>query len=417
MANAATLAPLSLRDQITVFTVSLAHGATHWLHMVPTVLMLLVKKEFGLDYTDVGLFGTVYYAAGFVTNLVSGPLTDLMGRRERFQIVALLILCVSMVVMSLATGFWTFTLAAALITVGNSLWHPAAIPYLATRYDDRRGYVLSIHSVCSSFADFLAPTVIGGMISGWFFIQFTWRETALINVWPVVVALPFVFYLIVRDNGSATFREKDGMDVKSYIDGMIVQLKNKAVIGLAIMAGLRSTAQGSIRLFFPFYVAEILNVPPAQAAGMAGLALTAMNLGGTLAAVPAGMASDKYGRRPLTMWALGISTIAIVALTFLQDEISLVIGICIVGFSIYALRPVMLSWMMDIVPSELRGSGTNLMFTTQTLLQVASPLIAGLLADKYGLVSVFYLAAGILLLANAVAFMLPKDEVSARAAR
>jgi MFS family permease len=92
----------------------------------------------------------------------------------------------------------------------------------------------------------------------------------------------------------------------------------------------------------------------------------------------------------------------------LQDEFSLVIGISLVVFSIYSLRPVMVGWMMDIVPREFRGSCTNLMFTTQSAMQMVSPLIAGAIADVYGVVYVFYFAAGLLLLANTVAFMLPK---------
>ena len=39
---------------------------------------------------------------------------------------------------------------------------------------------------------------------------------------------------------------------------------------------------------------------------------------------------------------------------------------------------------------------------------MVSPLIAGTIADVYGLVTVFYFAAGMLLVANALAFMLPK---------
>ena len=409
MTATASTTALTRQDQFNVFTVSLGHGVTHWLHIVPTVLLLLVKDEFGLDYTDVGLYGAIYAAAATITNVAGGPLTDLLGRRERFMFASLIIMAVSMVALHFAVDFWTFIAGAVLVSIGNHLWHPAAIPYLAGRYDQRRGYVLSIHSMFSNLGDSAAPTIVGGMVAGWFFITFTWRETALLNALPALLLLP-LFYLIVLPRGNGERQtEKEGMEVRDYLTGLWRQLKNKSVLGIALMAGFRSTAQHSLRLFFPFYIAEVLtDFTVAEAAGFAGLALTMLNLGGSFAAIPAGMASDRYGRRPVVMWALALSTVFICSLSLLRDEMSLVIGISLVGFSIYALRPVILGWMMDIVPRELRGSCTNLMFTTQSTMQMASPIVAGAIADVYGVVYVFYFAAALLLLANAVAFMLPK---------
>ncbi len=406
---------LTKSDQVNVFTVSLGHGITHWLHIVPTVLLLLVKDEFNLDYTDVGLYGAIYAAAATVTNLAGGPLTDLFGRRERFMFAALLIMAASMFALYFAVDFWTFMAAAILVSIGNHLWHPAAIPYLAGRYDHHRGYVLSIHSMFSNLGDSAAPTIVGGMVAGWFFITFSWRETAVLNALPALLLLPVFYFLVVRRSQNDTHHEaeQDGMQFGDYITGIWAQLKNKAVLGIALMAGFRSTAQHSLRLFFPFYIAETLtDLSVAEAAGFAGLALTMLNLGGSFAAIPAGIASDRYGRRPIVMWALGLSTVFIFSLSLLRDELSLVIGVSLVGFSIYALRPVVVGWMMDIVPSNLRGSCTNLMFTTQSTMQMASPLIAGAIADVYGVVYVFYFSAGLLLMANAVAFMLPKDNAA-----
>lgn len=406
MATAA--AALTRSDQINVFTVSFGHGITHWLHYVPTVLLLVVKDEFGLSYTDVGLYGTIYAAASTVMNLTGGPLTDVFGHRDRFMMISLAIMVLSMVAIGLSTNYLTFIAAAVVVALGNHLWHPAAIPYLASRYDHRRGYVLSIHSMCSSLGDSIAPTIVGGMISGWFFVSFTWRETAFLNAVPALLTLVLLFFVLFRNGHKKDDIKTDGMNLREYTSGLWSLLKNKAVLGIALMAGFRSTSQAALRLFFPFYVAEVLNLSAAEAAGFAGLALTALNLGGAFAAIPAGMASDRFGRRPVVMWALALSTIFIFSLSFLKDEITLVIGISFLGFSIYALRPVMVGWMMDIVPSEMRGSGTNLMFTTQSTMQMASPLIAGAIADIYGVVYVFYFCAVLLLLANSVAFMLPK---------
>ena len=422
MATTASAAALTKSDQLNIFTVSLGHGITHWLHIVPLVLLVVIKEEFGLSMIDIGFYGTIYAGAATVMNIAGGPLTDLFGHRERFMLASLLIMAASMVAMGFAETYWMFIGAAVLVSIGNHLWHPAAIPYLATRFEYRRGYAMSIHSLCSNLGDSIAPSIVGGLIAGTFFVTFSWREAAFLNMIPALVLLPFFFIIVVRGKNKKDENESQqgGLNLRDYMSGLWQQLKNKSVLGIALMAGFRSAAQNSLRLFLPFYILEIIQSSPtktvglspeeiaALAAGWSGLALTALNIGGSFSSIPAGMASDRYGRRPIVMWALALSTIFICLLSFLKDELHLVIGISFVGFSIYALRPVMVSWMMDIVPREFLGTGTNLMFTTQSTLQLVVPLIAGIIAETYGLVYVFYFSAGLLLCANAVAFMLPK---------
>jgi MFS family permease len=399
--------PLSAREQTTVFVVAIGHGVAHWMHGVVFILLPVVREEFGLDYTDIGVFGLVYYSAATAVNLLGGPVTDMVRRRERFQILSLVLLSLSLLAIGLSSSFALFCAASALVAIGNSLWHPAAIPYLASRFERRRGYVLSIHSMFSNLGDSIAPAVVGAMITGWFVVQIDWRQAAMLNVFPALLVLPLLWVFVLRDDPDVTQAQSSArMDLAGYWCGLLEQLKSKTVLGLALMAGLRSTAQGGIRVFLPLYVTDVLGLPLA----VAGFALTALAIGGAITAVPAGMASDRFGRRPVVMIFLLLSSVLIVGVTLLTDEVSFVVGICLVGLSLYALRPVMLSWMMDVVPRELRGTGTNLMFTTQSLFQIANPLIAGALADAFGLVVVFYYFAAMLLLANLVAFLIPRAD-------
>jgi len=407
LSDAAVTASLSRSEQTTVFLIAVGHGITHWMHGVVFILLPVVREEFGLSYTDVGLFGLVYYSASTLVNITAGPITDIVGRRERFQAVSLTLLCVALLAMGLSESYWLFCAASALVAIGNSLWHPASIPYLANRFSQHRGYVLSIHSMFSNLGDSIAPTVVGAMITGWFVVQFDWRDAALVNVIPGLIMLPLIIAFVLRPQACVHAGAREpAFEPRKYFAELLAQLRSRAVLGIALMAGLRSTAQGGMRVFLPLYVTDILGLPLAAA----GVALTALAIGGVFAAVPAGMASDRYGRRPIVMGCLVVSSVLIVAVTALSDGVSFVIGVSVVGLSLYAMRPVMLSWMMDVVPAHMGGTGTNLMFTTQSLFQIANPLIAGAIADSFGLVTVFYYFAVMLLLANGVAFVLPKGR-------
>jgi len=46
----------------------------------------------------------------------------------------------------------------------------------------------------------------------------------------------------------------------------------------------------------------------------------------------------------------------------------------------------------------------------QAVLGALAPLIGGVIADRYGLLAVFYVLAGIMLLANLLALLIPHRE-------
>jgi len=405
-ATATTPSRLPREDQARVILVSTAHGVTHWVKSVIFVLLPAVREDFSLDYADIGLFGTIYYMGGAVANLTFGPLVDLTGRRELFQVLSLLLLIVAMAVIGLTDSYTVFLAMAVMIAAGSSLWHPGAIPYLSTRYSSQRGYVLSIHSFFSNLGDSAAPAIVGAMISGWFIIDFSWREAVLWNIAPALIVLPLIVIFVLLEPQPDKAGKSRGMALGTYLSGLWAQLKSPMVIGLSIVSGFRSAAQSGLRLFLPLYMVDVGDLPLVYA----GLALMALNVGGSVAAIPAGIASDRYGRRPIIMLALGASTVLIAGFTLIENEFAMVAGVCLIGFSIYAIRPVMVSWMMDIIPDELGGSGINLLSTVQSIFNSIMPFFAGILATQYGLVSVFYLFAALLMVANLVAYILPKDH-------
>ena len=100
----------------------------------------------------------------------------------------------------------------------------------------------------------------------------------------------------------------------------------------------------------------------------------------------------------------------IIGLTFVENGTVYVVGISLLGFTMFAVRPVIQGWMMDLVPRTMAGSAISLMFSIQAFKSAITPVIGGLIADRYGLQAVFYFLAAVLLLANAVVFFLPKAE-------
>ena len=68
------------------------------------------------------------------------------------------------------------------------------------------------------------------------------------------------------------------------------------------------------------------------------------------------------------------------------------------------------------MPREYEGAAVGILFTTQGLLPTAMPLVGGYLGDRYGLLSIFYVIAGTVLVANLVLLFVPDVRRPAAAA-
>ena len=389
--------PSRLAGQGPIFLIGLGHGATHWIAATFYILLPFINRDLGFSYVQAGLLVSIFHIASVGANFGSGPLVDVTGRRVLFQILALALGGAALMAFAAGAGFVWLGAMVVLIGATNNLWHPAAISYLSSRYPKNRGYALSIHALGANLGDAVAPLAAGMLL---FFMP--WSEAAAVNSLPVFLVAAMLFLLWRGDRADAT-HGKPGMGLGEYFAGMGRLLRNRAVLGLCLMAGLRTTAQNGLLMFLPLYLVDVLKADPVET----GSVMMAMQVGGILAVVIAGAWSDRIGRRPIVLAGLGASTVVIAGLTWLGGGPLYVAGVALLGFVLFAVRPVVHSWMMDLTPAEMGGSATSLMFGAQAGLSAIVPIAGGIVADIWGLPSVFYMLAALMLMANMTAFLLP----------
>ncbi len=389
------------REQGPAFLVGFGHGGTHWIAAFFYLLLPFITRDLGLSYTDAGLLVSVFHLSSLFANLGSGVMVDVTGRRVVFQVAALLIGAGALFTFGVSQGLLVLALLVTLIGASNNLWHPAAIAYLSEMYPANRGYALSIHALGANLGDTLAPLAAGSLLA-----VLSWQGAAVTGAVPVVfVALLIAASLLGKDN-RARAATRSPMSFSEYLLGLKRIVRDRMVLGLCLMAGFRSMAQNGLLVFLPLFLIDELHTGPIWM----GIAIMAMQLGGLVAAPLAGAWSDRIGRRPVVLSGLTVTTIVIAAITLISNEVALVATISVLGFALFAVRPVIHSWMMDLVPASLSGSATSLLFGTQALLSATVPPIGGLIADAYGLSAVFYRLAGTMLVANFVVFLLPHQE-------
>lgn len=409
MSSPATPSPIRLRAFGPAYLLSVGHGASHWIMGTFFLLLPKIREEFGFSYAEISLIGTVFYVGSLASNVIGGPAVDMSGRRILFQIVSLLISGLALVGLGLSGNIYMIALMGILIAAANNLWHPAAMSFLSSEYPGNRAFVLSLHGIGSNIGEAIGPVAAGAILtwSAWH-----WQSAAYVNALPaLLMSVVFLVVLLPKDRPVAGV-SRAGVDLSTYAVGLLRIVKDKAVLGLSMMAGFRSMAQSGLKLFLPFYIVDVLGMPYAYA----GIALTALLVGGLIASPIAGAYADRIGRRRVLMMGLGSSTVVIVALTFVGNGTAYVVGISLLGFTMYAVRPVIQGWMMDVVPRTMAGSAISLMFSIQAFKSAIVPIIGGVIADHYGLVAVFYFLGVVLLLANLVVFFLPKEEARLEAA-
>ena len=81
--------------------------------------------------------------------------------------------------------------------------------------------------------------------------------------------------------------------------------------------------------------------------------------------------------------------------------------IAFLGFFLYAVRSVMQAWLLDVVPRNMAGTAVGVLFGTQAVGSAIGPAVSGILADRYGLMSVFYFLAATIVVANLFIFFTP----------
>ena len=393
-------APFPTEGQKSMWIVAFGHGTTHWIMATFFVVLPFVAEDLGLSYTQAGLLVSTFYVSSFIANFFSGAAVDLTGRKVLFQLISLLSGAAAIIGFALSSSFGLLCLMMAVVGASNNLWHPPAISFLSQEFPSRRGYALSIHALMASIADAFAPLLAGILLA-----VTLWEGAAATSAIPSLIGAGMLLMLLPRDT-PATGEQAAGMEIGRYRKGLVKLLRSPAAVGLALMAGLRSMVQAGLLMFLPLYLAADMQVSPFAL----GAALMAMQMGGMIAGPIAGIASDRIGRRPVVMAGLTASTLVVTAITFVGDPVLFVAGVSVLGFALFAVRPVIHSWMMDLVPPPLAASGTSLLFGAQAVLSTLTPIVGGFIADAYDLISVFYFLAATMLIANIAVVFLPKGQ-------
>lgn len=374
-----------------LFSIAFAHLLNDLLQAVIPAAYPILKENFNLSFTQIGLITLAYQLAASILQPLVGLYTD-KKPKPFSQIFGMLFTMSGIVLLSYAATFSMIILAVVLVGIGSSIFHPEAsrISFLAS--GGKRGLAQSIFQLGGN-----AGTAIGPLLVALIVVP----NTQYYIIWFVVVA--FIALMVLsriafwyQSHLSLKANKKTVIDLPNLSQTKIIA----SVVILMILIFSKFFYMASMSSYFTFYLMDKfhLSVQDAQFHLVLFLASCAV---GTLIGGPLG---DKFGRK----YVIWFSVLGAAPFTLLLPYVDLFwTGILsvIIGTIISSAFPAILVFSQELLPKKL-GMVSGLFYGFAFGMGGLGSALLGNLADHTSIDYVYHLCAYLPLI-GIIAFFLP----------
>jgi MFS family permease len=140
--------------------VGLAHLLSHFYQIALAPLFPLLRDEFDVSYTALGLIVSLFYGVSGVCQALVGILVDRYGA-DRLLLFGITTMATAVLLMGLVPAYWLLLPLAVVAALGNSVFHPADLSILSAKVSPQRiGRAFGIHGFGGTCGYFLSPIII-----------------------------------------------------------------------------------------------------------------------------------------------------------------------------------------------------------------------------------------------------------------
>ena len=380
--------------RISLFWVGLSFmwGAVN-IQVLPALVPDMVGSD--LQGTAIGAVVFVGLAIAVVVQPLAGAVSDRaqfrVGRRRPFMLAGVLFVIPFLVVIGLSPYYWLLFLAVVGVQVGGNVAHG---PYQGVIPDQvpppARGRASGFFGVAN-----LIGTILGAAVAGQFLAEGQ-VLLALLTIAIVLLAMSVLTWAFVRESPPPP-RETYG-PVWSEVRRRIRELRGKQAFvwlmgsRLLFFMGLQSM-DNFLQLFFGQGLGD--DSPESKTTIVLGTVLILA----VLTSIPAGWASDRFGRLRLVALGTGLGLVSAALLVFAQDVVQVVAFASLLGIGLGLFTAADWAAAIDLVP-DVRAAGLYMGLTNVATAggDALATLSAGIaldvvnqLAPGYGFRAVFVL--------------------------
>ena len=383
-----TASPESFRRDVRVIgLIGTAHAFSHFFQLALPPLFPLLRAEFDVSWTLLGVLVGVFYAASGVTQFVAGFAVDRIGARP-VLLSGLGLLAGGTVAASLAPGaHWLFPVVA-LMGIGNGVFHPCDFAILNANVTPRRlGYAYSTHGIGGSLGYALSPVVSYALAAA-----FNWRVALACMGVAGLCALG----VLAAQRVHLTSQRAIDAHGRSLRGSMSLFLQPAIMLCFGYFV-VQTTGSMGLQTFLPSALNSGLAIPLALAAS----AVTAYLLGSTGGIFAGGFLAARTDRHDLvaaTGLLAGASLLATVGLGMVGAA-AVIPLFALVGFAIGCTGPSRDLIVRNATPKGASGRVYGFVYSGLDLGSMLGPVWFGLMLDHGLGREMFYVVAVLLALA------------------
>lgn len=363
-------------------------------------LLPFIAKDLHLSFTQVGMLSA---SQGFMIALLSLPAGFLALRFGGFKIVFLALLLYSLG--SLAIGFapsiWILMVIFYLGSSGFGLFHTIANSLIArgsNSTNTRRN--LATYGTFGDIGRISLPVVAIFLAS-----FFGWRETFFITAGCGILTYVIVQWILpLKKHTSHKPSIIKKQSYKEWIAGIPHLVKQKNFLLVIAASTLDNIAASPIFIFLPFLI-----LAKGFAVAMLGVFTAAYFIGSISGKTFLARGADKFGTAKVFMMAeIGMAGTLIVFTFF--NNIFVLLGLSVLlGLFARGTTPLVAALFSEIIHEDHYEKAYGFSDTIFGIAVVLAPILMGVLADKAGVVAVFYASATLALLATVPMIFLLKS--------
>lgn len=381
-------------DARTIGLVGLAHGSSHFFHLLLPPLFPWLIADFGYSYSQLGFMVSLFFIVSGTGQMLSGFVVDKVGARP-VMLVGLCCFILAGLVAASAQNYAMLLAASVLAGLGNAPFHPVDFTILNKRVALKNmGHAFSVHAISGNLGWAAAPVVMAGVAT----LTGSWRMACLCGaaLAALVLCIMWCNRQWLDDRAAVASAVPAGAStsaakVAPAASGTFDFLKLPAVWGCFAFFFFTTVGLGAVQSFASPALQQMYGLPAATTA----MVVTGFMLCGAVGMVGGGFLAMRVQRLERvigTFLMLAALLLALAGTGWLPGMVALVV-VAVAGFGHGLAGPSRDMLIKRAAPPDATGRVYGTVYSGLDLgFAVAAPLL-GWLMDKQWPSGIFYAGA------------------------
>ncbi|MBU3609165.1 MFS transporter [Polynucleobacter wuianus] len=367
-------------DVRVIGLISLAHGSSHFFHLVLPPMFPWLRDAFALSYAELGLLMSIFFVVSCIAQASSGFLVDRIGARP-VLFAGVILLALAGLIYSQSNGYLMFALGAVVAGCGNGIFHPVDYTLINHKISPPNlPYAYSLHGVTGYLGWAAAPVFMVGIarFSDW---RIAFLSAASLEILILIILWLNRSYLIdnVKERHENSHADAQAINPGGAPEGTFAFLRLKAVWLCWVFFFFSMASTSSLQSFSPSALFKIYGLP----VDVGNYYLTLLALGSAVGVLVGGYLAAKFYTPERIVTSFLSITIAI-CLLFATGSISLEIipiVFCALGFGYGVVAPSRDLLVKQATPKGVAGRVYGIVYSGIDLGAAVGPFIFGFFMD------------------------------------